>query len=338
MKVILVGTGRRPIPPIGYGAIERILAEYSVALKAAGEDVRILNQYRPDRYTQGWAFERHLPSLLRHHTADIVHVNTSRAALVLALAGIPYVFSTYTPRWLDPRGSNFLQRTLFEREHFAVRFAEATIVMSADLQREVSRVGGRRGPVVYIPIGIDAEKFKAKTDGIPHRALGVGVIERRKRWHLAAAAVQGTGIFLTVAGPLREMDYVEELRAAGVELQGNLTDVPLLAEFDKASIVFHPSRTEVGMAQAPLQALSFGRAVLGGPAIRGMPGTITCPSDDEAEMTRFLHQWAVDLDASPELRREKGAIARAAVERVYAWDVVVRAHLELYREVIARRH
>lgn len=337
MKVILVGTGRRPIPPIGYGAIERILGEYATALQATGTEVEILNQYRADRYTKGWAFERRLPLLLRHRHADIIHVNTSRAALALALAGIPYVFSTYTPRWLDPGGSNFLQRTLFEREHFAVRFAEATIVMSEALRRVVSGVRGRRGPVVYIPIGIDTEKFKAKTEGIAHRALGVGVIDRRKRWHLAAQAVRGTGIFLTVAGPLVQLDYAAQLRAAGVELQGNLEDDRLLPEFDHASIVFHPSRTEVGMAQAPLQALAFGRAVLGGPAIQGMPGTITCPSDDENAMVEFLHRWAVDLDASPELRRDRGAIARAAVETHYAWSVVAPAHIDLYRDVIARR-
>lgn len=335
MRVLLVGTGRRPIPPPAYGSIELLIAEYANALTSAGEQVDIVNQFRPDRYTSGWAFERRLPMLLRHRPRDIVHVHTSRAALMLGMAGVPYVFTTHTARWLDPKGSNFLQNALFERERFAVRFALATVVETEALRQVVSRVRGRRGPVVMIPCGTDVHKFKARTEGIPHRVLGVGVIERRKRWHLAAEAFEGTGIHFTVAGPLREMDYVAELRAAHVDLQGEISDAALLEEFEKASFFVHPSRSEVGMARAPLQAMSFSRPVIGGPAIGGMPGVIVCPSDRDEEMRAFIRKWGVALDTDPAFRREQAAKARAIAEKENSWEAVAQAHLTLYRELLA---
>ncbi len=331
MRVLLVGTGRRPIPPPGYGGIERTIAELADALRQSGEDVTILNGFRPDHYTTGWSFERRLPWLLRRRSADIVHVSTSRAALVLGLAGIPYVFTSHTPRWLEP--SNALQLALFEREKFAVRFAQATIALTEDLGRAIDRVGARRGPVVRIPIGVDAAKFRAHTDGIPHRTLGVGTLERRKRWHLAARAIEGTDIRLRLVGATRHPDYAVSLAKSGCELLGVVPEDVLLSEFENASFVFHPSSSEV-LPGAVLQAMAFSRPVLGGLAIRGIPGTITSEATDEESFVSFLHDWAVRLDTDAPLRRELGAKSRAVIEREYAWPKVAEAHVRLYRQVM----
>lgn len=338
MRVVLVGTGRRPIPPTGYGGIERMIAGLADGLRQAGEDVTILNSFRSDRYSTGWAFERRLPWLLRRRQFDIVHVSTSRAALALGLCGIPYVFSTHTPRWLDPRQGDFLQRTLFEQERLAVRLAEVTIAPSGEpLRAAVDAVRGRRGPVVRIPVGVDTARFQARTDGVAHCTLGVGVVERRKQWHLAAEAIAGTPMRLTVVGPIRETDYAEELRRAGVQLRGEIPEEELLAEYERAQIVFHPSRSETGMAGAPLQAMAFSRPVLGGPAINSIEGALTCESNESGPLRHFLTDWSTRLDADERLRHEIGAKSRAAVETHYSWSTIAAAHESVYRQVLAGR-
>lgn len=338
MKVLLVGTGRRPIPPTGYGGIERYIGDLARELGRQGVEVTIVNGFRADRYTAGWAFERHLPLLLRRSTADIVHVHTSRAALVLGLTGIRYIFSSHTPRWLHLDEANALQRLLFERERLAVRLAESTIAPSSEpLRRVIEAVGSRRGPVTAIPVGVDTETCRATSEGIPHHALGVGVIERRKRWHLAGRALEGTGIDLTVVGPLRDLRYAEELRARGVVLAGEVPESRLLEEFDRASFVVHPSQAETGMAAAPLQAMAFSRPVLGGPAIQGIDGALTCDSNEEGRMVEFLREWAIRLDTDVALRRSVGAAGRRIVESRYSWPRIAEEHLRVYSEALSRR-
>jgi hypothetical protein len=50
-----------------------------------------------------------------------------------------------------------------------------------------------------------------------HVIIGVGVIDPVKRWHLVAAAIQGTHWSLELAGPIADPQYAKRLRAMPVE-------------------------------------------------------------------------------------------------------------------------
>ena len=328
MKVILIGTGRRPIPPIGYGGIERTIAELATALRAAGAEVEVVNRSRLDRFTTGWAFERALPRLLRERRGDVVHAHTSRAALVLGLIGRPYVYTTHTPHWLYRQ--NWAQRMLFQRERQAVRGAQASIALTDPFRRILEGVGGRRGPVVTIPIGVDTARFRPTGPPEPHRVLGVGTIEPRKRWHLAARAVRESGIRLRLVGPLRDVEYARKVAGEGAVLLGEVNDEALREELARAICLVHPSDSEV-LPGAVLQAMAAGRVAVGGPAISAIPGTLHSPTNGEAEVESFLRTTVQELDQDLERVQRLGLEARAIVEREYAWSAVARAHLDLYR-------
>ncbi len=331
MRILLVGAGRLPIPPPGYGGMERYIAEYAVALRRSGQTVRILNEIRPGVYTQGWTFERHLPFLLRRHTEEVVHVNTSRTGVVLALAGVPFVYTTHNPYWFEPR--NALQRVLFENERFAVRYARASVAFTDRLRERMGRVRPRRGPVVTIPLGVDTEKFRAHGPGDPGRALGVGEVSERKRWHVAARALQGSPVRLTIVGPIRDPVYAATLRGLGAELAGEVPEAELLAAFDASGMLVHPSEKEA-LPGVVLQAMAFGRPVIGGHAIASIDGVLAAPSEDEATAIAFIRQWAGRFNGDERLRREEGARARRSAEANYSWGRIVEHHLALYREVM----
>lgn len=312
--------------------MERYIAEYATALRQRGQTVRILNEVRPGVYTQGWTFERHLPSLLRGHAEEVVHVNTSRAGLMLALAGIPFVYTTHNPYWFEPRNS--LQRLLFENERFAVRFARASVAFTDRLRDRVALVHPRRGPVRTIPLGVDTEKFRARGPGDPYRALGVGEVSDRKRWHVAARALRGTSVRLTIVGPIRDPLYASALRDAGVELAGEVSEGELLAAFETAGMMVHPSDKEA-LPGVVLQAMAFGRPVIGSHAIAPIEGVIAAPSDEEATVVEFVRQWSARLSSDDALRRDQGMRARRSAETHYSWKAIVELHLALYREAFA---
>jgi len=53
VRILLIGGGVHPIPPTGYGAVERILTDFRVALVAAGHEAVIINP--PDSLISGQA-------------------------------------------------------------------------------------------------------------------------------------------------------------------------------------------------------------------------------------------------------------------------------------------
>ena len=332
MRIALVGTGRRPIPPMGYGGIERTVAELGNALRSEGQTVDIVNQYLPGRYTTGWAFERHLPQLLKGSHYDIVHAHTGRAGWVLGWNKIPYVYTTHTPSWTRPLRLH--QSILFERERQAVRWSDATIATTEDVLHGVEKVRRRRGPVVQIPLGVDTEKFKAKGPGEPDRVLGVGVVEPRKRWELAARAIEGTSLRLTIVGPIRDERYAHTLRELGADLTGEVPESRLLEEYERASLLLHPSAYETaGWVGAVAQAMAFSRPALGGPAIRGLT-PFAAPSNEPDAVVRYLRENIERLVRNPEMVRRVGVESRERMERDFSWSAIAKSHLELYQSVL----
>ena len=76
MRIAQITPGVIPIPPNGWGAVEKIIWEYTKVLKGQGHEVEIL--YTDDVKKGEW---------------DIVHVHMANLALLLKERGIPYVFS-----------------------------------------------------------------------------------------------------------------------------------------------------------------------------------------------------------------------------------------------------
>jgi autotransporter strand-loop-strand O-heptosyltransferase len=76
MRIAQITPGIMPIPPNGWGAVEKIIWEYTRVLTSLGHETKIL--YADDIKPGEW---------------DIVHVHMANLALILKERGIPYVFS-----------------------------------------------------------------------------------------------------------------------------------------------------------------------------------------------------------------------------------------------------
>lgn len=340
MRVALVGTGVQPIPPTGYGGVERTLAEFSTALRAAGHEPVVINEVRAGRTIDEYRFALRLPSLLRHVDFDVLHASTPVVAARLSLGRLAFVYTTHSRHWFERRGAR--QRWGFWLEQRAVRRARATVALTPRLADTIRRLTPPRGPprMEVIPIGVDTARFRPAWDRrTGGRALGVGIVAPFKRWELAARALRGTGLRLSIAGPTPDPAYAATVRGSGesVELLGEIDDAALTAQLAESDLLIHPSRVEL-LPGAVLQGLAAGLPVIGAEPLAGIvdddrTGYLAPAGADDGTVERSLRKSAQRLVADPALRRKMGETGRLDALTRFSWPTVVDQHLTLYRSV-----
>jgi glycosyltransferase involved in cell wall biosynthesis len=343
VRVVLIGGGVQPIPPTGYGAVERILADFQAALIAAGHSAVVVNRVRHRRMRDEYPFALELPGLLHGLEYDVLHANTPVVGNRLAGRGLPFVYTSHSRHWffreqLSHRWGYWLERR-------AVRRATAVVALTERLAQTMRTTvpSPRPLPISVIPFGVDADRFSPDWPSrTGRRALGVGVVLPFKRWELAARALRGTGIHLRIAGPQPSETYAASLRRAGdsVELLGEVDDASLRKLYAESDFLIHPSAVEV-LSATVLQALAAGLPVLGGGAVEsvienGRTGWAV-PDRESISFTQGLREHALDLSASEPARRAMGEQARAVARETYSWPRVVAAHLAVYQGVVGER-
>ena len=340
MRILLIGGGVHPIPPTGYGAIERILADFSTALAAAGHEAVIINQVRHRRMRDEYPFAWQLPRLLAREPYDILHANTPVVGNRLAGRHLSYVYTSHSRHWfyreqLSHRWGYYLERR-------AARRASAVVALTDPLRLAMERaVRPPLPPISVIPFGVDATRFRPAWERRTGRvALGVGMVAPFKRWEVAARALRGTGLTLRIAGPTPSPGYAARIRSEGdfVELLGEVSGAELERLFAESDLLLHPSAVEI-LSATVLEALAAGLPVLGGTSVDGVvdegrTGWVV-RSDSPQELARGLREKATLLAGDDALRRRLGEAGRAVALERYAWPMVVGRHLEVYRAVVA---
>jgi len=338
VRVLLIGGGVQPIPPTGYGAVERILDDFRTALIAAGHEAVVVNRVRHRRMRDEYPFAWELPRLLRGERYDVLHANTPVVANRLALGGFPYVYTSHSRHWFYRERLSHHWGYWLERR--AVRRANAVIALTPTLARTMAAtVSPPLPPVTVIPFGVDSERFRpdwAHRSG--REVLGVGVVLPFKRWEMAARALRGLGVRLRIAGPLPSPDYAAAVRTAGdrVELLGEVPEEELVRLYAESDFLLHPSSVEI-LSATVLEALSAGLPVVGGPAIEGVveEGTTgwSLPDADPAAFVAAMRERATRLVSDDRARREMGERARVSAQSRFSWPRVVTEHLRVYASV-----
>ncbi len=342
VKVLLVGTGTHAIPPVGYGAVERILYEYGQALSASGHSARILNEAHETGGLGEYRFALHLRSLLRREEYDVLHASPPVVANRLAVAGLPFVYTSHSRHWFWRQ--NWRHWWGFQLERRAVRRAAAVVALTPAVEAAMRATlpPAHPAPVRVIPYGVNANDYGPAWElRTGRRALGVGIVHPLKGWETAAAALKGTGISLRIAGPIADPAYAERVRVAGdaVELLGEVDERRLRSLYAESDLLVHPSQVEV-LPRAVLEAMASALPVVGSPVVTslfasGGAGLTAPPATSGDELVRFFRSSAERLAADESLRQAMGAAGRTLAKEHYSWDRVVAAHIGLYREAAA---
>jgi glycosyltransferase involved in cell wall biosynthesis len=328
VRIGFVGTGRNEIPPKGYGGVERTIWEISSELRRRGHQTMIFDMPHDGTSWRRWLLG--LPRRLERSGVDVVHVHHQSPALRLALLGPRFVFTPHLATWFEDQ-TTFWNRLSMTRDRLAFGRAAAVTVMNVPFYEKIRATG--IGNPVYVPLGINPEEFKATGPGNPEIALSVGIVGRRKRWHIAARGLVGTGIRYRIVGPIKDPVYANELRALGAEIVGEVSNARLRAEYEDAGFLVHPSIAEI-LPGVVLQAMSFSRPVIVSGNQSYIEGTISPRngSDEERVVEDLVRKTALDFKRNDSERIFYGERARTVVEDRFSIERVTDEYLEVYEK------
>jgi autotransporter strand-loop-strand O-heptosyltransferase len=245
MKIINVTPGIIPIPPNGWGAVEKIIWEIHNNLLILGHDAHIT--YLDD-----------IPA-----DADIVHIHVANLALMAHERGIPYYFTCHDHHaYLYGKDSPVYKENLR-----AMQYAKKAFVPAKYL------VDYFDGIPQYFSHGVNTLFFSPLRNRSEHKLLCVannGYIhnqsEDRKGFGIAIKAAEILNIPITIAGPINNKNYFEQNPPTYEKLTilYNLTEEELREVYRSHTIFLHPSETEAGHPNLTmLEALACGLPIAG---------------------------------------------------------------------------
>jgi len=248
LYIAQVVTGLLPVPPNGWGAIEKIIWAHTQELKSRGHSVNLVSygDPQPGEY-------------------DIVHVHTANQALALRDRGVEYVFTMDDHHAYEHGKDSFV----FQQNYEALKCAKRGAV-SAEYLVDYFNLPH----VAYIPLGVDSNYYTPMSESVDTHLLCVGnnglagTLFDRKGFRYAIEAASKLNIPITVAGPrnCNEQFFAQnvDLMTDNLHICYDLTDAELLDLYRSASILVHASSIEGGHPPLTiLEAMSCGLPVVG---------------------------------------------------------------------------
>jgi autotransporter strand-loop-strand O-heptosyltransferase len=243
MKIVNVTPGLIPIPPNGWGAVEKIIWETHNALLKLGHTSKI----------------QYLDEVVDY---DVVHIHVANLALMAYERGIPYYFTMHDHHaYLYGKDSHAYKENLE-----AIKKAKKAFVPAKYL------VDYFEGIPEYFSHGVNVEYFTPKSFK-EHRLLCVannGFIhdqsEDRKGFGHAIQIAKHFNLPITIAGPKNNQTYFEKFPSDydKLDILYDLTEDQLKDLYKSHSIFLHFSLLEAGHPNLTLlEAMASGLPIVG---------------------------------------------------------------------------
>ena len=230
MKIAQVNLGLLPIPPNGWGAVEKIIWNYALKLRELGHEVEIpyLNEIKKNQY-------------------DLVHVHVWNHALELYKMGIPYIYTCHDHHvYLAGKES-----TIYQQNLLAMKCAELSIVPAKYLIEYFENIP------IYLEHGVELSEFKLNSNNIKPKLLCVGnngllgdQTFDRKGFRYAIESAKNLELDITVVGPTnvnkKFFEQNNDLLGDNVTVLYDLTDDELAKIYSEHDILIHATSIEAG--------------------------------------------------------------------------------------------
>ena len=246
MKIAHTHTGLLPIPPNGWGAIEKLIWFYHVHLLNKGHASEI-------RYTND----------INKNEFNIVHAHVGNLANLLHERDIPYFFSMNDHHaYLYGKNSSTFKENYLAAKNSIHTFVSAKFLVDYfDLPN-----------VSYLSLGVDNSFFKPKNYIKEHKLLcvanngfGHDSSEDRKGFSYAIEAARALNMPITIAGPKNNQKFFDRMNVQydKLDIRFDLTEQQLLEAYQEHTIFIHPSILEGGHPNLTLlEAQACGLTVL----------------------------------------------------------------------------
>jgi len=221
MRIILVGPGIYPIPPIAWGAVETLIWDQYVSIKKTGHDVSIVNERLPERIIEAVnAAQADVVHL--HSEAHIAIVERLRSRLIILTSHYGYILQK--DRWSDNFKTTFNQIVANNRCHIGTLSKNIyNLYLDAKVppDRLSTFVNGARADLIsFRPVPT-----------FPRRTIYLAKIQPRKRQVKFLDPI----LNLDFVGPLGRYQFPKELFSSYLgewtksHLYRHLSDYPNLA-------------------------------------------------------------------------------------------------------------
>ena len=252
MKITHVTPGMIPIPPNGWGAVEKIIWNYHLNFIELGHESEI----------------KYLNEVDKNNT-DIVHIHIANLALEAYERGIPYIFSLHDHHVVyNGKGSFNYNQNLEAIKKSVISFCHAEYLV--DFFDETDKL-------FYLTHGVDTNYFKVdepfrgeqKLLCLANNGIGGDSSYDRKGFRYAIEAAKILNLPITIAGPENNRFFFEHhkdlLEYNKLTLNfSNPDEKSILDLFKTHSIFLHPSSLEAGHPNLTLlEAVSCNMPIVG---------------------------------------------------------------------------
>ena len=252
MKITHVTPGMIPIPPNGWGAVEKIIWNYHLNFIELGHESEI----------------KYLNEVDKNNT-DIVHIHIANLALEAYERGIPYIFSLHDHHVVyNGKGSFNYNQNLEAIKKSVISFCHAEYLV--DFFDETDKL-------FYLTHGVDTNYFKVdepfrgeqKLLCLANNGIGGDSSYDRKGFRYAIEAAKILNLPITIAGPENNRFFFEHhkdlLEYDKLTLNfSNPDEKSILDLFKTHSIFLHPSSLEAGHPNLTLlEAVSCNMPIVG---------------------------------------------------------------------------
>jgi autotransporter strand-loop-strand O-heptosyltransferase len=311
-KIIQVTPGVMQIPPTGWGAVEKIIWEYTKSLRSVGYDVEIL-------YTDD----------VSNSDNQIVHVHMANLANILNERGIEYVFSLH-----DHHVEHFGKDSQCYKDNYdAIKNSKITFVHSPHLIEYFDNMSN----IVYLQHGVNNEDYifldrsemVRRSPGIvmmANNGLGGDSLYDRKGFLIGIDAANRLQLPITIICPSSNREFFEYHKVSYDKLQiiYDLNYEDSIKELSKHTLFLNPSIIEAGHPNLTVvESLSCGIPVVGTSYV-DVPGLIRCSRDLE-DVVLKIDECLFKYDGLVESIKQ--------TRESLSWNIVVTKMLQYYKRV-----
>jgi len=252
MEILQIHPGMLPIPPIGWGATEKVIWNYKLQLDKKGHPTKI----------------EYLDYIIPYKV-NFTHFHMANLALQGHSRGIPYVFSLHDHHTeILGKESDVYQKNLLAIKNsiFSITHNEKYVELFDETDK-----------LFYLPHGVDTDLYKFSQKKFEqHKLLCIannGIISDqsfdRKGFRYAIEAAISLDLPITIVGPENNMNFFNKNQDLLnydklTLLTHNPSEDEIIKLFQQHTIFLHPSMYEAGQPNLTIvESLSCGTPVVG---------------------------------------------------------------------------
>jgi|694.fasta_scaffold23607_2 autotransporter strand-loop-strand O-heptosyltransferase len=247
MKIVQVHPGILPIPPNGWGAVEKIIWEYKLSLERQGHtcDILYLNDIDPSKY-------------------DVIHIHMANLALEAHQRGMKYYFTCHDHHTYIYGKDSWL----YNQNRDAMKYSVKSFVPAKYLVEYFDLPN-----VVYQTHGVNNQYFEYvdkpftghKLLCVANNGIGHDNTHDRKGFGFAIKAAAELGLPITIAGPSNNKNFFNafDFKYNKLTTLFDISEKELLELYQSHTIFLHLSDLEAGHPNLTLlEAMSCGMPVI----------------------------------------------------------------------------